>query len=100
MSAGDAPLRPVPGSTPALIFALLGVPLAFMGHLVTLATVLATLAIVLSMFGRWMNARRPGTYSSSSGARLAWALWVGVLGLLLSLGVWILWATGTHPLLP
>lgn len=100
MSDGDAPMRPVPGSTPALVFALLSVPLAFMGHLVSLATVLAALAIVLSMFGRWMFARGAGKYSSTSLTRLTWSLRIGVSGFLFSVAFWVLWATGALPLLP
>ncbi|MEX1132924.1 MAG: hypothetical protein WEC15_06845 [Flavobacteriales bacterium] len=100
MSTSEAPMRPVLGSTPALVFATLSVPLAFMGHLVSLSAVLAALAIMLSLFGRWLNARRPGKYSSSSLTRLTWSLRIGSLGLLFSVGFWILWATGTLPLLP
>lgn len=100
MTSAAAPLRAVPGSIPALIFAGLSVPLAFMGHLVSLATVLALLALVLVARGRWMNARRSGLYSSASQVHLLWALRLGVLGLLLSVVSWILWATGVLPLLP
>lgn len=100
MSVGGVPLRSVPGSIPALVFAVLSVPLAFMGHLVSLATILSTLAIVLSGFGRWIFARDPGKYSSTSLTHLTWSLRIGVSGLLLSLAFWVLWATGTLPLLP
>lgn len=100
MSTQPSVTRSLPGSVPALVFGGLSIPLVFMGHLVSLAMVLALLALLLAMFGRWSYGRWPGRYTPSSIVRCKWAMRLATLGTLLSLGMWALWSTGVLPLLP
>jgi len=100
MSTQPGGTRSLPASVPALVFGGLSIPLAFMGHLVSLAMVLALLAVVLALVGRWSSGRWPSRYSRSSLARCTWAMRLGILGTLLCIGMWALWSTGVLPLLP
>jgi hypothetical protein len=89
-----------PGQNPplritALVFAVLSVPLAFAYHLVSLALVLAMLAITFAALGLLMAKGRPGRYAASGIRQATWALWVGIVGALCSLVMWGLWASNT-----
>lgn len=82
MSSGKRPFR-----TTALVMGLLSVPLAFARHLVSLALVLAVLSLLLNGAGGLI---RRG--SGSLATRLA--AWSALLGLVASLVMWGLWASG------
>ena len=82
MSAGRRPFR-----ITSLVMGLLSVPLAFARHLVSLALVLAVLSLLLNGTGALL---RRG--SGSRTTRLAG--WSAVLGLVSSLVMWGLWASG------
>lgn len=92
--------RSVPGSATSFIFAVAACPLAFMGHLVSLAVVLATLAIALGAWVRWKSGRSPGRYSTRSIRSGVWGLRIGLVSLPLAIIMWALWATSVLPLLP
>ena len=82
MSAGRRPFR-----ITSLVMGLLSLPLAFARHLVSLALVLAVLSLLLNGTGALL---RRG--SGSRTTRLAG--WSAVLGLVSSLVMWGLWASG------
>lgn len=97
MSALEETERHLPGSTTAFLFAVFGLIAVFMGHLVSLAVVLSTLALILAAYGRFKVRRSAVPYSKASLARSLWAFRLGVLGLLLGVVVWVLWRTGVLP---
>ncbi len=92
--------RNLPLSLVTLVFGVLSVPLSFARHLVSLALVLAVLAILFGVLGRMLVHRRPGIYTSSSIQHSRWGTWLAVLGLALSIVLWILWARDVLPFLP
>ena len=92
--------RNLPLGLVTLVFGALSVPLAFARHLVSLALVLAVLAVLFGVVGRLLVHRRPGVYGSGSIQRGRWATWLAVLGLVLSVVIWILWARDVLPFLP
>jgi hypothetical protein len=92
--------RAAPGSATSLVFAIAACPLAFMGHLVSLAVVLATLAILLAAWARWKSGRAKHLYSALSIRRATWGFRIGVFSLALSIGIWALWANGVLPIIP
>ncbi len=89
------PRRNLPFSKVALIFALLGLPMAFTRHLVSLALVLGILAIALGGWGTWRAHRSMDDYFPIGIKRAAWSMKLGILGVLLSTVMWLLWATNT-----
>lgn len=87
--------RNLPFSMVALLFGALSIPLAFARHLVSLAVVLGVLAIVLSTWGKRMNARHLLRYTAVSAKRAVWGFRLGVVGTLCALVMWALWASNT-----
>lgn len=85
--------RNLPFALVTLIFGVLSVPLAFAVHLVSLAVVLAVLALALGGWGRWRLSLDPQGYTSSSLRRSRLGFRLGAVGLLCSVAMWILWAT-------
>ena len=87
MSAG----KPLPMSMVTLIFGVLSVPLAFAVHLVSVAAVLASLAVAFGCWGRfWAKGR---DYSDASLKRSRWGLRAGLIGLFCAVVMWWLWAS-------
>lgn len=87
------PVRDLPLSYTALIFGLLGFPLAFTRHLVSLALVLGILAVTIGLWGRWRSRRTVGEHHRASVRRAIWAVRIGSLTILFSVVMWVLWAT-------
>lgn len=87
-----------PLSLVALIFAGLSVPLAFARHLVSLALVLAVLALICAGIGHFLQRRRPDRYGNVRSQRLKWAIRLGGLGSTCAVLIWILWRKGVLPL--
>lgn len=86
---------PLPLSKVTLIFGVLSVPLAFLRHLVSLAVVLAVLAIVLGLMGRWLQRKHPSRYAKASLGHGTLGLRAGLAGLACAVVMWWLWATNT-----
>lgn len=82
----------LPLSKVTLIFGVLSVPLAFLRHLVSLAVVLAVLAIAFGLLGRWLHRRHTGRYSPASTRYSTLGLRAGTIGLACALVMWWLWA--------
>lgn len=92
--------RSLPFHVATLLFGALSLPLAFARHLVSLAVVLALWGIVLGIAGRALVRRQPERYRPATVLRGLWGLRLAVIGLLLSVVVWILWMRGILPILP
>jgi hypothetical protein len=88
----DGTPRNLPFSMAALVMGALSIPLAFARHLVSLALVLAVLALVLSAWGRWRVRRAPRRFGPASVRRARWAGRLALAGLAASATIWALWA--------
>ncbi|MCC6541958.1 MAG: hypothetical protein IT225_07030 [Flavobacteriales bacterium] len=89
----DQPIRDLPFSMATLVFGAASIPLSFAVHLVSLAFVIAVLALALGLWGRRKGERRPTLYSLSSMKRSQLGLRMGAIGLLCAVVMWVLWAT-------
>lgn len=85
--------RNLPLGVVTLVFGALSVPLSFAVHLVSLAFVLAVLAIALGLWGRWKHMRQPQGHTAASVRRSRLGLRLGAIGLVCSVVMWVLWAT-------
>ncbi|MCU0320339.1 MAG: hypothetical protein MUE88_09725 [Flavobacteriales bacterium] len=87
----QAPVRDLPLSMVTLIFGVLSVPLAVLRHLVSLAVVLAALALAFQWWGRRkakVNAYTPASIKRShQGGKAA------MIGGALAVVMWVLWRT-------
>ncbi len=83
----------LPLSVVTLIFGVLSVPLAFLRHLVSLAVVLAVLAIAFGLLGRWLQRKHIGRYSATSIRNGVIGFRAGLAGLACAVVMWVLWAT-------
>ncbi len=89
---GDGPADPrLPLSTVTFAFGLLSIPLAFGVQLVSLAVVLAALAILFHLWGRWKARGKNYSGASMRRSRVGW--WCGLAGLVAAITMWVLWAT-------
>lgn len=84
----------LPLSTAALVLGALSVPLAFAGHLCSLALVLGIYGAGLGYWGQRRAARHLLRYSPASARRARLGLRLGLAGAGLSLLMWALWASG------
>ena len=87
----ERPARDLPLSMVTLLFGALSVPLALLRHLVSLAMVLALLALVFRWWGRY--SARLNTYSPASLRRSQHGGRAGAVGAMLALVMWVLWRT-------
>ena len=85
----------LPLSTVAMVFGGLSIPLAFAVHLVSLAFVLAVLAVSFSLWGRRNHRFHLLRYTAQSVRRSQLGLKLGTIGLVCSVVMWGLWATNT-----
>lgn len=85
--------RPLPLSMVTLIFGALSVPLAFTRHLVSLALVLAVLAIAFGWWGRHRTKGLGLQFTANSVRRSSWGFRAGLIGLSASVVMWTLWRT-------
>ncbi len=80
-----------PFASDTLVLGLLSVPLAFARHLVSLALVMAVVAIALYGWGRWRTRGRSVAPASSKRARTGFL--AALAGLVCSIVMWVLWAS-------
>jgi len=80
-----------PFATDTLVLGVLSVPLAFVRHLVSLAAVMAVVAIALYGWGRWRARGRTIAPASSKHARTGFL--AALAGLVCSIVMWVLWAS-------
>jgi hypothetical protein len=85
--------RNLPLSTVTLIFGALSIPLAFARHLVSLALVLAILALVFGFWGGRKSKHQQGHYGAASVTRMKLGFRMAIAGAFCSLVMWFLWAS-------
>ncbi|MEZ4755449.1 MAG: hypothetical protein R2817_01335 [Flavobacteriales bacterium] len=85
------PPRDLPLSMVTLIFGALSVPLALLRHLVSLAVVLAALALVFRVWG--IRSTSLTNYSPASLKRSRQGGRAAVIGGVLAMIMWVLWRT-------
>ncbi len=85
--------KPLPLSTVALVFGGLSIPLAFAGHLCSLALVLGLYGLAFGLWGRWKARKHLIRYTARSvkRAQLAWRM--SLAGIICSAVMWALWAS-------
>lgn len=83
--------KSLPLSTVTFVFGILSVPLAFARHLVSLALVLAVLAVLMGWWGRHRMVGLGLQYTARSMRRSTWGFKAGLVGLVASLVMWVLW---------
>lgn len=81
----------LPLSMVTLVFGVLSVPLAFARQLVVPAAIMAVLAVLFHLWGRWGSKR--GNYSASSVKRSRIGFFIACAGLVCSITMWMLWAS-------
>lgn len=87
-------MRTLPGSTAALVLGVLSIPLSFAGHLVTLAAVMAFVALVTALLVRTRAGRSPESYTEASVRRAGWGMRAAAVGLCCAGLLWWLWRSG------
>lgn len=85
--------RHLPLSSVTLVFGVLRIPLAFVRHLCVPATIMALLAVLFSMWGRWM-VEKGRTFDDRGLRRSALGLKLALVGGVCGVLMWVLWATG------
>ena len=83
--------RNLPLSMVTLVFGAGSLLLAFARHLVSLAVVLAVLAILFHLWGRWKA--KKNSYSVASLKRSRLGFLIGIGGMICAVTMWVLWAT-------
>jgi len=83
----------LPLSLVSLIFGAMSIPLAFARHLVSLALVLAVLAVAFGYWGQQRNSKHVLKYTAPSVKRARLALKLGLAGTLCAAVMWVLWAS-------
>jgi len=92
MTTEKAP-KDLPLSRVVLIFGALSIPLAFLGHLVSLAVVLATLSIAFGLWGGQQAERHLLRYTPTSVQRAKRGTRLGMAGMACAVVMWVLWRT-------
>jgi hypothetical protein len=83
----------LPLSSVTLVFGVLSIPLAFAGHLCSLAAVLGAYGTAFGLWGRWMAARHMLRYTEQSVKRARLGLRLALFGTGCALVMWALWAS-------
>jgi hypothetical protein len=83
--------RNLPLSMVTFVFGVLSIPMAFARHLVSLALVLAVLAVVMGWWGRRRMIGLGLQFTAQSMQRSAWGFKAGLVGLAASVVMWALW---------
>lgn len=83
----------LPLSTVAQVFGALSIPLAFLGHLCSLAVVVGAYAILFGLWGQRRAAKHLLRYDAKSVKRGARGLRMGIIGTVSGIVMWLLWAT-------
>lgn len=86
-------VKNLPLSTVTLVFGALSIPLAFARHLVSLAVVLAFLALVFGWWGRREQAKHILRYAPVTTKRTQLGFRLGGIGMGCALLMWVLWAS-------
>jgi hypothetical protein len=92
MSSEKAP-KDLPLNRVTFIFGALSIPLAFAGHLVSLAVVLATLSMAFGLWGGQQASRHLLRYTPASVQRARIGSRLGIAGLVCAVIMWVLWRT-------
>ncbi|HRD52594.1 MAG TPA: hypothetical protein PKY96_08100 [Flavobacteriales bacterium] len=85
--------RPLPLSMVTLVFGALSIPLAFAGHLCSLALVLGVYALAFGWWGQRRAAKHVLRYTPTSVKRSRQGLRLGIIGTACALVMWALWAS-------
>ena len=83
----------LPLSLVSLIFGGLSIPLAYARHLVSLALVLAVLAVAFGYWGQQRNSKHVLMFTAKSVKRARLGLNLGLVGTLSAVVMWALWAS-------
>jgi uncharacterized membrane protein len=81
----------LPLSQVTLVFGMLSIPLAFVGHLCVPATIMGVLAIAFHFWGRRKRAKNSYSEQSIKWSALGYKL--ALVGTLAGITMWVLWAT-------
>jgi hypothetical protein len=92
MNSEKAP-KDLPLNRVTFIFGALSIPLAFAGHLVSLAVVLATLSMAFGLWGGQQASRHLLRYTPASVQRARRGSRLGIAGLVCAVIMWVLWRT-------
>lgn len=85
--------RPLPLSTVTLVFGALSIPLAFAGHLCSLAVVLGAYALAMGWWGRRRAERHLLRYTPASIKRARLGFQLAAVGTACAVVMWALWAS-------
>ncbi|MBK9148977.1 MAG: hypothetical protein IPM12_14300 [Flavobacteriales bacterium] len=85
--------RRLPLSTVTLVFGALSIPLAFAGHLCTLAVVLGLYAIAFGWWGQRRANRHILRYTAASVKRARWGCRLALFGTSAAIVMLVLWAS-------
>ncbi len=85
--------KDLPLSMVGMIFGVLSIPLAFAGHLVSLAVVVGVLAISFGFWGTRKAERHLLRYTATSVKRARRGFRLGLIGTGCALVMWVLWAS-------
>lgn len=85
--------RNLPLSTVAMVFGALSIPLAFVGHLCSLAVVLGVYAILFGHWGKRRARKHLFRYTEASVKRAIRGMRMGCIGTALGIVMWVLWAS-------
>ncbi|MBK9175927.1 MAG: hypothetical protein IPM46_06220 [Flavobacteriales bacterium] len=83
----------LPLSTAALVFGVLSIPLAFVGHLCSLAVVLGVYAILFGLWGQRRARKHLFRYTEASVKRATRGMRMGLIGTGCGIVIWLLWAS-------
>ncbi len=89
--------RNLPFSMAALVIGGLSIPMAFARHLVSLALVMALVALLLATAGRRKARRSPQLFTAASVHRASQARRLALIGTAASALMWALWAGQVLP---
>ncbi|MCO6482527.1 MAG: hypothetical protein J5I62_07015 [Flavobacteriales bacterium] len=81
----------LPLSMVTLVFGVLSIPLAFARQLCVPALLMAVLALLFHLFGRFLRRRRG--YGPRSIRRSLWGFRLAAVGGACALAMWVLWAS-------
>lgn len=85
--------RNLPLSMVCFIFGVLSIPLAFAGHLVSLAVILGVLAASFGFWGKRKADKHILRYTAVSVKRAQRGFRFGLIGTACAIVMWVLWAT-------
>jgi hypothetical protein len=87
--------RPLPLNRAAQVLGALSMPMAFAGHLCSLAAVLGAYAAMIGYWGHRRAQRHLLRYTPASARRARQGMRMGLAGLAMAAVMWVLWASGS-----